>query len=81
MLSSMHDDLIGEYEAFQNVKDMWDQLKFDFGGTSTTRLRSLVLKFEVYYKDPKHTMTEHLRMMSGMIRDLRAAGNVLSDEQ
>uniref|UniRef100_A0A2N9F6S1 Integrase catalytic domain-containing protein n=1 Tax=Fagus sylvatica TaxID=28930 RepID=A0A2N9F6S1_FAGSY len=60
---------------------MWDQLKFDFGGTSTTRLRSLVLKFEVYRKDPKHTMTEHLRMMSGMIRDLKAAGNVLTDEQ
>uniref|UniRef100_A0A2N9EKE5 Integrase catalytic domain-containing protein n=1 Tax=Fagus sylvatica TaxID=28930 RepID=A0A2N9EKE5_FAGSY len=81
MLSSMHDDLIGEYETFQNAKDMWDQLKFDFGGTSTTRLRSLVLKFEVYRKDPKHTMTEHLRMMSGMIHDLKAAGNVLTDEQ
>uniref|UniRef100_A0A2N9IVG1 CCHC-type domain-containing protein n=1 Tax=Fagus sylvatica TaxID=28930 RepID=A0A2N9IVG1_FAGSY len=77
----MHDDLIGEYETFQNAKDMWDQLKFDFGGTSTTRLRSLVLKFEVYRKDPKHTMTEHLRMMSGMIRDLKAAGNVLTNEQ
>uniref|UniRef100_A0A2N9H4X0 Integrase catalytic domain-containing protein n=1 Tax=Fagus sylvatica TaxID=28930 RepID=A0A2N9H4X0_FAGSY len=73
--------LIGEYETFQNAKDMWDKLKFDFGGTSTTRLRSLVLKFEVYRKDPKHTMTEHLRMMSGMIRDLKAAGNVLIDEQ
>uniref|UniRef100_A0A2N9EKF5 Integrase catalytic domain-containing protein n=1 Tax=Fagus sylvatica TaxID=28930 RepID=A0A2N9EKF5_FAGSY len=56
MLSSMHDDLIGE-------------------------LRSLVLKFEVYRKDPKHTMTEHLRMMSGMICDLKAARNVLTDEQ
>jgi transposase InsO family protein len=81
MLSSMHDDLIGEYETFQNAKDTWDQLKFDFGGTSTTRLRSLVLKFEVYCKDPKHTMTEHLRTMSGMIRDLKAARNVLTDEQ
>uniref|UniRef100_A0A2N9FM86 Integrase catalytic domain-containing protein n=1 Tax=Fagus sylvatica TaxID=28930 RepID=A0A2N9FM86_FAGSY len=77
----MHDDLIGEYETFQNAKDMWDQVKFDFGGTSTTRLRSLVLKFEEYRKDPKYTMTEHLRMMSGMIRDLKAAGNVLTDEQ
>uniref|UniRef100_A0A2N9GLJ0 Integrase catalytic domain-containing protein n=1 Tax=Fagus sylvatica TaxID=28930 RepID=A0A2N9GLJ0_FAGSY len=69
----MHDDLIGEYETFQNAKDMWDQLKFDFGGTSTTRLRSLVLKFEVYRKDPKHTMTEHLRMMSGMIPERQEA--------
>ena len=81
MLSSMHDDLIGKYETFQNAKDMWDQLKFDFGGTSTTRLRSLVLKFEVYRKDPKHTMTEHFRMMFGMIRDLKAARNVLTDKQ
>ena len=81
MLSGMHDDLIGEYETFQNAKDQWDQLQFDFGGTFTTRLRSLVLKFEVYYKDPKHKMTEHLRMMSGMIRDLKAAGNVPTDKQ
>ena len=77
----MHDDLIGKYAAFHNDKDMWDQLKFDFGGTSTTRLRSPVLKFEVYRKDPKHTMTEHLRMMYGIIRDLKAAGNILTDEQ
>jgi hypothetical protein len=81
MLSNMHDDLIGEYETFQNAKDMWDQLKFDFGGISTTRLRSLVLKFEVYRKDPKHTMTEHLRIMSAMIHDLKAVGNVITDEQ
>ena len=75
----MHDDLIGKYKAFQNAKDMRDQLKFDFGGTSTTRLRNLVLKFEVYRKDPKHTMTEHLKMMFRMIRDVKAAGNVLTD--
>uniref|UniRef100_A0A2N9HH17 Integrase catalytic domain-containing protein n=1 Tax=Fagus sylvatica TaxID=28930 RepID=A0A2N9HH17_FAGSY len=81
MLSSIHDDLIREYEAFQNAKDMWDQLKFDCGGTSITRLRSLVLKFEVYRKDPKHTMTEHLRIMSGMICGLKVVGNVLTDEQ
>ena len=35
----------------------------------------------MYRKDSKHTMTEHLRMMSRMIRDLKAAGNVLIDEQ
>ena len=74
MLSSIHDDLIREYEAFQNAKDMWVQLKFDCGGTSITRLRSLVLKFEVYCKDPKHTMTAHLKIMSGMICDLKIVG-------
>ena len=75
----MHDDLIGKYEAFQNAKYMRDQLKFDFDGTSTTRLRNLVVKFEVYRKDPKHTMTEHLKMMSRMIHDVKAARNVLTD--
>ena len=45
MLSNMHDDLIEKYETFQNAKDICDQLKFDFGGTSTVRLRSLVFKF------------------------------------
>ncbi|KAL6286447.1 hypothetical protein ACE6H2_010837 [Prunus campanulata] len=47
MLSSMYNDLIGGYESFPTVKALWNQLKFDFGGMSTTRLRSLVLKFEV----------------------------------
>ncbi|XP_026395085.1 uncharacterized protein LOC113289877 [Papaver somniferum] len=81
MLSSMNDDLIGEYENYPTSKQMWDQLKFDFGGTSTTKLRSLVMKFEVYRKDLKHSMTEHLRTMSSMIHDLKSARNVLTDEQ
>ena len=39
------------------------------------------LKFQQYSKDPKHSMTEHLRIMSVMIQDLRAVGNELNDEQ
>ncbi|KAF7112434.1 hypothetical protein RHSIM_RhsimUnG0229800 [Rhododendron simsii] len=31
--------------------------------------------------NPQHSMPEHLRVMSAMIRDLRAAGNILTDEQ
>ena len=81
LLSSMNDDIMVEFQHYQTAKKMWEQLKFAFGGTSTTRLRSLVLKFEVYRKNPKHTMTEHLRAMSGMIRDLNNAGNVLTDKQ
>ncbi|KAK2989942.1 hypothetical protein RJ640_013866 [Escallonia rubra] len=50
-------------------------------GTSTTRLHSLVIKFEEYTKDPKHTMSEHLRVMSNMIGKLRDAGHALTDEQ
>ncbi|GAV85452.1 UBN2_2 domain-containing protein [Cephalotus follicularis] len=81
LLSCMHDDLIGAYEHCATAKEMWDQLRFDFGGTSVTRLRSLVLKFEMYKKDPKNSMTEHLRIMSAVIRDLKNAEVALSDEQ
>ena len=67
MLNSMHDDLIGEFENFPTAMAMWEQLKFTFGGTSITRLKSLVLKFETHRKDPKVSMTEHLRGMSSTI--------------
>ena len=81
LLSSMNDDLMVEYQQYQIAKEVWDQLIFAFGGTSTTRLRSLVLKFEVYRQDPKHTMTEHLRVMSGMIHQLNTVGHILMDGQ
>ncbi|GAV91515.1 UBN2_2 domain-containing protein [Cephalotus follicularis] len=81
LLNCMHDDLIGAYEHCATAKEMWDQLRFHFGGTSITMLQRLVLKFEMYKKDPKNSMTEHVRIMSSMIRDLKNAGNALSDEQ
>ena len=81
MLNSMHDDLIGEFEKFPTSMAMWEQLNFTFSGTSITRLRSLVLKFETHRKDPKVSMIEHLRGMSSMIRDLNATGNILTNEQ
>ncbi|KAK2970304.1 hypothetical protein RJ640_027163 [Escallonia rubra] len=76
----LQNDLIGQFDELPTCKSLWDQLKFSFGGTSTTWLRSLVIKFE-YTKDPKHTMSEHLRMMSNMINKLRDAGHALTDEQ
>lgn len=60
---------------------MWNQLKISFGQTSATRLRALNLKFQQYTKELKHSMVEHLRVMSAKIRDLRAAGNELNNEQ
>jgi hypothetical protein len=77
----MHDDLIGEFETYQTARAMWDQLKLRFGGTTATRLRAMNLKFDQYKLDPKHTMTEHLRAMSAMIRQLKAAGVNITDEQ
>ncbi|KAM1551881.1 hypothetical protein ACFX1X_044549 [Malus domestica] len=69
------------YEGYSTAKKMQDQLKFAFDGTSTTRLKSLVLKFEVYRMDPKHSVSEHLRKMSTMIRDLKVVGSIITDEQ
>ncbi len=81
MLSSMHNDLIGEFENFPTAQSMWSELKIRFGQTSATRLRALNLKFMQCTKDPSHSMAEHLRAMSSMIRDLKNAGCELTDEQ
>ncbi|GAV57360.1 UBN2_2 domain-containing protein [Cephalotus follicularis] len=35
----------------------------------------------MYKKEYKNSMTEHMRIMFAMIRDLKNVGNVLSDEQ
>ena len=56
MLSSMHDDLISEFEEHATAHALWDALKLKFGGTSTTRLRNLNIKFESYKMHPNHTM-------------------------
>ncbi|KAK2985270.1 hypothetical protein RJ640_021169 [Escallonia rubra] len=81
LLSRLQNDLIGQYDELPTCKALWEQLKYSFGGTSTTRLRSLVITFEETTKDPKHTMSEHLRVMSNMIGKLRDAGHALTDEQ
>ena len=44
MLSSMHNDLIGEFEQYTTAQDMWKALKLRYGGTSTTRLCGLTMK-------------------------------------
>ena len=44
MLSSMHNDLIGEFESYGTAQDMWIALKAKFGGTTVTQLRALTLK-------------------------------------
>ncbi|KAK2989434.1 hypothetical protein RJ640_018752 [Escallonia rubra] len=77
----MHNDLIGQFEGYQTAQEMWNALKLAFTGTSVTRLRALTLKFETYKMTPNAKLFDHLRKMSAMIRDLKAAGNNLSDEQ
>ena len=77
----MHNDLIGEFEVSPTAYDTWNQLKIIYGTTSATRLHAIILKFEQYVIDPKYSMVDHLRAMSAMIRDLKATGNILTDEQ
>ncbi|KAK0598685.1 hypothetical protein LWI29_036999 [Acer saccharum] len=60
---------------------MWIALKDKFGGTSTTKLRRLTIKFDTYRKRQNHDMRQHLREMSNMIRELKSAGHTLTDEQ
>ena len=81
MLSNMHNDLIGKFEVHATTHAMWNALKLKFGGTFVTILRGLNIKLYSYKMCPNHTMKQHLRTMSTMIRELKAAGNTLTEEQ
>ena len=81
MLSNMHNDLIGKFEVHATTHAMWNALKLKFGGTFVTILRGLNIKLYSYKMCPNHTMKQHLRTMSTMIRKLKAAGNTLTEEQ
>ena len=81
MLSNMHNDLIGEFEQYTTAQDMWKALKLRYGGTSTTRLHGLTVKFDSYKMCSEHTMQQHLRAMSSMVRELKLARNNLTNEQ
>ena len=81
MLSSMADGLMCIYESYDTAHDIWLALKDKFGGTSTTKLRRLTIKFDTYRKRQDQNMRQHLREMSNMIRVLKNAGHVLTDEQ
>ena len=81
MLGSMHNDLIGEFESYGTAQDMWITLKEKFGRTTVTQLRALTLKFDTFRVQRCDSMQEHLRKMSAMVRELKATGNNLIDEQ
>ena len=81
LLSSMDDAVMCEFEQYDTAHAMWMALKDKFGGTSATKLRKLTIKFNTYKKRPNHTMAQHLREMSNMVRELKSAGHTLTDEQ
>ena len=80
MLSSMHNDLIGEFKSYGTIQDMWIALKAKFGGTTVTRLHTLTLKFDTFRMQRGDSMQKHLRKMSTMIRELKVVRNNLTDE-
>ena len=69
------------FESNRTTMAVWDAIKVQFGGTSTTRLHQLTLKFDVYKKQLNHTMRQHLTVMSNMISELRSVGHQLTNEQ
>ena len=56
-------------------------MKLQYGGTSTTRLCQLTLKFDGYKKRQNHTMRQYLTVMSNMISELTAVRHDMIDEQ
>ena len=81
MLSSMHNDLIDNFEENATARALQDALKLKFGGTFTTRLRGLNIKLDSYKMCSNHTMKQHLRTMSTMICKLKVAAKTLAEEQ
>ncbi|ESQ50057.1 hypothetical protein EUTSA_v10002214mg, partial [Eutrema salsugineum] len=81
LLSCMQDDLMCEFEEYETAKGMWEALKDKFGATSATKLRRLNQKLNDYKKRPNQSMRQHLRIMSNMIRELKNAGQIMSNEQ
>ena len=81
MLSSMHNDLISEFEEHVTACALWEPPKLKFRETFVIRLCDLNVKFDSYKMHPNHTMKQHLRAMSTMIRELKVASNTLTEEQ
>ena len=81
LLSSIRNDIMLHFERQRSAQVAWDVVKVQYGGTSTTRLRQLTLKFNGYKKHQNHTMKQHLMVMFNMISELRAAGHDMTDEQ
>ena len=69
------------FERHRSAQAVWDAVKVQYGGTSTTRLRQLTLKFDGYKKRQNDTMRQHLTIMSNMISELRVVGHDMTDEQ
>jgi len=70
MLRSMRNDTILHFERHRLAQSVWDAVKIQYGGTSTTRIHQLTLKFDGYKKRQNQKMRQHLTIMSNMINEL-----------
>jgi len=70
LLSSMQNDIMVELSHYQTTNAMWEALKVKFGDIYDNKVA----------KCANHTMNHHLKVMSNMIRELKAVGNNLIDE-
>ena len=60
---------------------MWVHLKEKFGETTMSKLRQLMIKFDICKKHPNHKISEHLNEISKMIRELKTTCHVLINKQ
>lgn len=81
LLNAMVDDLMCEFERHKIAQAVWIALKDKFGGTSTSKLGRLTIKFDTYKLKPNIPIKQHPKEMANMIRELKEVGLILSYEQ
>ena len=79
--SNMQNDIMLCFERHHLTQSVWDTVKIQYRGTSTTRLHQLTLKFDGYKKRQNQMMRQHLTVMSNMINELRDVGHEMTNEQ
>ena len=75
----MENDIIWEFRSYDLAKDMWSTLKTKFSGTSVTKVKSLMIRFNTYKKKSEYSMKKYLREMLNMIYELKDVGHVLTN--
>jgi len=68
LLSSMQNDIMVELSHYQTTNATWEALEANFGAIYATRLHGLSLHFDTYQKYANHTMNQHLKVISNIIR-------------
>ena len=81
LLSIMRNNIMLHFERYRSAQAVWDAIKVQYRGTSTTMLYQLTLKFDGYKKHQNHTMRQHLTVMSNIISELKVIRHEMTDEQ